>query len=114
MWETPVPTCLTTITLKSSPTNIAVIMSFRPIEYSNSTIKFRSVGGKIIMNRLGGVLAVTRAFGDISLKNNGLISKPDIKRIPIRLHHRYVILATDGLWDYVPLKKVQKIIKEEI
>ncbi len=63
------------------------------------------------MNRLGGVLAVTRAFGDISLKNYGLISKPDIKKIPIRLHHRYVIIASDGLWDYVQLKTIQKIIK---
>ncbi len=66
------------------------------------------------MNRLGGVLAVTRAFGDINLKTHGLISKPDVKRIPIRLHHRYVVVASDGLWDYVPLKNVQKIIKEEI
>jgi len=72
------------------------------------------MGGKLVMNRLGGVLAVTRAFGDTALKNHGLISKPDIKRIPIRLHHRYVIVASDGLWDYVPLKKIQQIIKEEI
>ena len=64
------------------------------------------------MNRLGGVLAVTRAFGDISLKAHGLIAKPDVKKIPLRLHHRYVIVASDGLWDYVPVKTVQKIIKE--
>jgi serine/threonine protein phosphatase PrpC len=63
------------------------------------------------MNRLGGVLAVTRAFGDITLKIHGLISKPDIKKIPIRLHHRYVVVASDGLWDYVSLKKIQQIIK---
>lgn len=66
------------------------------------------------MNRLGGVLAVTRAFGDTTLKTHGLISKPDIKRVPIRLHHRYVIVASDGLWDYVPMKTIQKIIKQEI
>ena len=63
------------------------------------------------MNRLGGVLAVTRAFGDIALKTHGLISKPDVKKIPLRLHHRYVIIASDGLWDYVQLKNIQKIIK---
>ena len=65
------------------------------------------------MNRLGGILAVTRAFGDTTLKHHGLISRPDIKRIPIRLHHRYVIVASDGLWDYVPVKTIQKVIKEE-
>ena len=63
------------------------------------------------MNRIGGVLAVTRAFGDISLKPHGLISRPDIKKIPIRLHHRYVVVASDGLWDFVQLKSIQKIIK---
>jgi serine/threonine protein phosphatase PrpC len=68
-------------------------------------------GGKILMNRLSGVLAVTRAFGDMSLKNQGLIVKPQVKRIPIRLHHKYVIVASDGLWDYVPIKLVQKVIK---
>jgi hypothetical protein len=30
----------------------------------------------MINNRLGGLLAVTRAFGDIQLKSQGLISKP--------------------------------------
>jgi len=64
------------------------------------------------MNRLGGVLAVTRAFGDLSLKTHGLISRPDIKKIALRLHHKYIIIASDGLWDYVPLKNIQKIIKE--
>lgn len=34
-------------------------------------------GGKILMGRLGGLLAVTRAFGDLSLKKNmGLVVKP--------------------------------------
>jgi len=86
-------------------------MYFKPIGSSIHFFIFRQMGGKLIMNRLGGVLAVTRAFGDISLKNYGLISKPDIKKIPIRLHHRYVIIASDGLWDYVQLKTIQKIIK---
>jgi serine/threonine protein phosphatase PrpC len=72
------------------------------------------MGGKLVMNRVGGVLAVTRAFGDTALKQQGLISKPEVKRIPIRLHHRYVIVASDGLWDYVPLKTIQKIVKEEV
>lgn len=86
-------------------------MFLKPIEYSKTLLTFREVGGKLVMNRLGGVLAVTRAFGDISLKDHGLISKPDIKKIPLRLHHRYVIVASDGLWDYVALKKIQQIIK---
>ena len=76
--------------------------------------RVQEAGGKILMNRLSGVLAVTRAFGDLQLKNQGLIVRPDIKRVPIRLHHRYIVIASDGLWDFVPIKKVQKIIKEEV
>lgn len=34
------------------------------------------------MGRLGGLLAVTRAFGDLSLKKNmGLVAKPEVKKV---------------------------------
>ena len=34
------------------------------------------------MNRLGGLLAITRAFGDLSLKKNmGLTVKPEVKKL---------------------------------
>ena len=65
------------------------------------------------MGRLGGLLAVTRAFGDLSLKKNmGLTAKPQVKKVEIRLNHRYVVVASDGLWDYVNAKIVQKLLKE--
>ena len=42
----------------------------------------RQAGGKILMGRLGGLLAITRAFGDISLKKNmGLTAKPDVRKV---------------------------------
>lgn len=40
--------------------------------------RIKSTGGIIIDNRVGGVLAVTRAFGDHSLKRAGLIAVPHI------------------------------------
>lgn len=65
------------------------------------------------MGRLGGLLAVTRAFGDLGLKKNmGLTARPEVKKVEIRLSHRYVIVASDGLWDYVTLKSVQKVLRE--
>jgi len=40
------------------------------------------MGGKILMGRLAGLLAITRAFGDMSLKKGaGLIVKPDVRKI---------------------------------
>ena len=66
------------------------------------------------MGRLGGVLAITRAFGDISLKKNmGLIAKPEVKKVEIRLSHRYLVLASDGLWDFVDIKKIHKVVKDQ-
>jgi serine/threonine protein phosphatase PrpC len=50
-------------------------------EYSNSDIYERSNGGTILNDRLCGVLAVTRAFGDFSLKKAGLTAVPEIKKI---------------------------------
>ena len=64
------------------------------------------------MGRLGGLLAITRAFGDRSLKKNmGLIAKPEVKKIQIRLNHKFLIVASDGLWDFADLAKIQKVIK---
>ena len=40
--------------------------------------RIKSTGGIIIDSRVGGVLAVTRAFGDHSLKKAGLIATPHI------------------------------------
>lgn len=65
-------------------------------------------------NRLCGVLAVTRAFGDYSLKKMGLTAFPEVKKAEIRLSHKYLVVGSDGLWDFVDMKKVQKILKSEI
>mgnify|MGYP002079709692 FL=1 len=62
-------------------------------------------------NRLCGVLAVTRAFGDYSLKQIGLTAAPEIKKMEIRLSHKYVVVGSDGLWDFVDVKVVHKAVK---
>jgi serine/threonine protein phosphatase PrpC len=74
---------------------------------------YRSNGGTILSDRLCGVLAVTRAFGDFSLKKAGLTAVPDIKKIELRLTHKYLIIGSDGLWDFIDISKVHKNIKQE-
>ena len=71
-------------------------------------------GGKILNNRLCGVLAVTRAFGDYSLKKMGLTASPELKKMQVRLSHKYLVVGSDGLWDFIDIQKVQKILKSEI
>ena len=61
-----------------------------------------------------GVLAVTRAFGDYSLKKMGLTAFPEIKKAEIRLSHKYLVVGSDGLWDFVDVMKVHKVVKNEM
>lgn len=56
-------------------------------------------GGIILENRLGGVLAVTRAFGDHALTRVGLIATPHIVKYTIKPFDKYLVIASDGIWD---------------
>lgn len=47
------------------------------------------------------MLAVTRAFGDFPLKKTGLTVVPEIKKMEIRLSHKYLVVGSDGLWDFL-------------
>jgi protein phosphatase PTC1 len=46
--------------------------------------RIRFGGGSVFDNRVGGTLAVTRAFGDHSLKKAGVIANPSIKKVTIK------------------------------
>lgn len=59
--------------------------------------RIEAVGGYVLNNRVQGILAVSRALGDISLKQ-AVISTPDLVSVSLASHHRYLVLATDGIW----------------
>jgi serine/threonine protein phosphatase PrpC len=50
-------------------------------------------------NRVAGGLAITRALGDQAYKNFGVTSTPYVVRHVIRPFDKYLILASDGVWD---------------
>ena len=56
-------------------------------------------GGEINKGRIFGDLIISRAFGDWQYKNLGVISIPHIKRIELTNDDKYVIIASDGVWD---------------
>lgn len=62
-------------------------------------MRIKQAGGFIVMNRVGGVLAVTRAFGDFSIRNAGLISVPKIQKRILKPADKFVVIASDGVWD---------------
>ena len=61
--------------------------------------RIKSVGGLILQMRVGGVLAVTRAFGDHSLRDSGLTAVPHIQKYTLKPFDKYLVIASDGVWD---------------
>lgn len=61
-------------------------------------------------------LGLTRSIGDSGCKSIGVISKPDIKRYEVSNHDRFLILATDGIWQFISNQEavdlVIKTVKE--
>ena len=78
-------------------------------------------GGKVYWSgvwRTPGGLAVARALGDLPLKAEPyVIAKPDIFVRDITANDRFVLLASDGLWDVVSneeaVEKLQKTLSSE-
>ena len=49
---------------------------------------------------------LTRAFGDNELKIYGVINTPHVVRHEINSEDKYVIIASDGVWDVLSEEKV--------
>lgn len=93
----------------------------RPALASERT-RIKTMGGKIVDNRVNGILAVSRAFGNfepgLGLKTLGnkylgemapvspdpVIKVVDLKKV--RDRKLYCIIACDGLWDFFPQAQV--------
>eukprot|EP01147_Barroeca_monosierra_P002876 gene2876-8155_t len=72
--------------------------------------------GGFVMCRMGtwrvnGMLAVSRSFGDINIKPC-VIPDPDIKELDLDSSYEFLILACDGLWDFMDKDKVVSFIKD--
>ena len=61
--------------------------------------RINNEGGYIFNGRVCGKLMLSRAFGDWEQKTSGVISCPHITKIEIDENCKYVIIASDGVWD---------------
>ena len=66
-----------------------------PSEYKRIT----DSGGIVFAGRVYGTLMLSRSFGDWELKPYGVISEPYVTRINITDNDKYVVVASDGIWD---------------
>ncbi|PIN11613.1 Serine/threonine protein phosphatase [Handroanthus impetiginosus] len=62
--------------------------------------------------RVNGSLAVSRAFGDLHLKD-WIICEPEIVRLPLTSECEFLIMASDGLWDKVSDQEAVDVVSRE-
>ncbi|CAN6194997.1 unnamed protein product [Urochloa humidicola] len=77
--------------------------------------RVEDAGGVVIWDdtwRVGGILAMSRAFGNRMLKEY-VIAEPDIQEEEVNSDLEYLILATDGLWDVVRNEDAVALLKAE-
>ena len=82
-------------------------------------MRIQQAGGFVSFNgvwRVGGVLATSRALGDLPLKDkNFLIADPDILTFDLdELEPKFMILATDGLWDYFSNQEAVQFVLDRL
>ena len=80
------------------------ISSDHKVTIDDEKIRVESMGGIIRKNRIMGQLILTRTLGDLYVKQYGVINTPDISVNEINRTIKYVILASDGVWDVVDLE----------
>ncbi|KAL5213452.1 hypothetical protein ABZP36_024299 [Zizania latifolia] len=91
---------------------IAVSRDHKP-DQSDERQRIEEAGGFVMWAgtwRVGGVLAVSRAFGDKLLKQY-VVADPEIKEEIVDSSLEFLILASDGLWDVVTNEEAVSMVK---
>ena len=83
-------------------------------------------GGWVHGGRLHGVLAVSRAFGDVEHKvlkekcwerpytADPLIPDPDVRVEPLRADDEFLVMACDGLWDVLSSQQAVNFVRRRL
>ncbi|KAL0692291.1 hypothetical protein Bca4012_059471 [Brassica carinata] len=91
----------------------AVSRDHKP-DQSDERERIENAGGFVMWAgtwRVGGVLAVSRSFGDRLLKQY-VIADPEIQEEKIDDSLEFLILASDGLWDVFSNEEAVAVVKE--
>ena len=57
-------------------------------------------------------LAMSRSIGDTIAHNVGVISEPEIKKINFIGTEKFIVIASDGIWEYIDSDECINIIKD--
>ena len=57
-------------------------------------------------------LAMTRSFGDNLAHTVGVIAEPEIKKYDFNGNEKFILLASDGIWEFIDSDECVRIIKD--
>ena len=57
-------------------------------------------------------LAMTRSFGDRMAATVGVISEPEIKEFNLTEEDKFLIIASDGIWEFISNEECVNFVKE--
>lgn len=73
--------------------------------------RVEAMGGSILLGRLGAMLQVTRGIGDFDFEEEGFACAADVSTCPLD-DIEFVVLASDGLWNYVDDETCCQLVRE--
>ena len=57
-------------------------------------------------------LAMSRAFGDAVAAKAGVTSIPEIREYPVSEDDRFMVVASDGIWEFITNEQVVEIVSQ--
>jgi len=84
--------------------------------------RIRRAGGYVVMGRVNGMLAVSRAIGDFEFKRKtelppeqqSITACPDVSEHDITADDEFLVLACDGIWDCASSERVIGFVRRSI
>jgi serine/threonine protein phosphatase PrpC len=74
--------------------------------------RIRKIGGIVFGGRVFGQLAISRALGDHAMKKYGVVPTPHITRHVINEKDKFVVMASDGVWDVIEENEIFEFSKD--
>lgn len=61
-----------------------------------------------------GGLNMSRSFGDLELREAGIISEPTISQVKLAAADHFLMVCSDGVWEWLKLQEVIDIVKQAL
>lgn len=83
--------------------------------------RINGAGLQVVGGRVGGILSLSRAFGDFAFKDQNIPAQkraisvvPDVRHMELTAADEFVIVACDGVWDMVKNQEAVDFIRNEV